>query len=287
MKAVSRLAAAALTVVLGAALAACSPAGADADASIIERLQEDGFARTAIAQNPPYSDVTSEGAPDAYTPILAQQILAGLDIPQLDPLITTYDAMIPGLQAGRWDMVTGGLNITSARCEQVLFSQPVSVQRESLTVLAGNPRGLQDLDSVVADSSVRLAVLQGSSQEAYAKEHGVPDGQLVAVPDHRTGVDSVLTGRADAFFVGEFSVGFLLNDSDRSELEIVIQEGLPINGTGVAFRKEDEELRDAFDEGLAAMAADGSLAALYTEWGFTNPEVLLATTRDDLAEGCE
>jgi polar amino acid transport system substrate-binding protein len=180
------------------------------------------------------------------------------------------------------------MDITGARCKVILFSEPLTVQRETLTVVKNNPKGIAGHDSFVKNSALKLAAIAGSSQEAYAKTTmKVPSDQIVPVPDHRTGIDAVLSGRADAMALGEFSVKRVTNDDDRQKLETFPLAAVPVTGTAVAFRKGDKAFRDQFDQELAKLRSSGELGKLYREWGFTNPDDLLKVKRADLAEGCE
>ena len=277
-----------LLVGLATAAACFSGAVASAQADILDDLQAAGVANAALAKGPPISDLTADGKPTGYTPTVAAKILATLGVKEMNGVLSDFKGFIPGLEARRWDLVTAGMDITSARCKVILFSEPLTVQRETFTVVKGNPKGITSHESFVTDSGLKFAAIAGSSQEAYAKnEMKVPAEQIVPVPDHRTGIDAVLSGRADAMALGEFSVKRVTNDDDRQKLETFPLSYVPVTGTAVAFRKADKAFRDKFDEELTRMRSSGELGKLYEEWGFTNPDDLRDVKRADLAEGCE
>jgi len=206
-------------------------------------------------------------------------------IPKLAATVTTWDAMIPGLQARQFDFVPAGLNITSARCQVVLFTAPVTVQQDALYVMPGNPKRLSGYSSAAGFPEVKLAVLAGSSQEAFARKQGVKDSQLVTVPDTQAGIAAVTGGRADAFAVGQFSIP---NPAQKG-VEIVVDKASPLSGVGIAFRKEDQQARHAFNEKLNEMRSNGTLERLYAKkYGFTNWDVLAKVTKaSDIAPGCD
>jgi polar amino acid transport system substrate-binding protein len=262
-------------------------AGGDdgADAALLGSWREAGVATAAIAQAPPYTELEPDGSPTGYVPDVARAVLEAMGVGELRATSTTFDAMIPGLNAGQWDFLPSALNITAERCEAVLFTEPVSVQRESVVVPSDQSDGIDGYQAFVDDGERKLAVLSGSSQEAYARSVGVVDDRLVAVPDVRTGIEAIDAGRVQGFAAGEFTTAPVVGD--RTDLTLVIDEEAPLSGTAIGFRKEDVGTRDRFDEILAEMRRDGRLVELYEEYGFTNGDLLVETTREELSSGCE
>jgi polar amino acid transport system substrate-binding protein len=236
-----------------------------------------------LSQAPPYSDITADGTPDGYLPSLTAAVFAELGVEDLCPELTTFDAMIPGLQAGRFDVLPGGLNITEERCEQILFSQPVTLQYEALGVPAGNPASLSDYASIAADPSLTLAVFSGSSQEAFALAQGVSSDQLLTVPDSQSGVEAVEVGRADAFGAGQFTLELSFADSP---IDVLVDRASNPSMIGIGFRQDAAEVRDLFDEQLEVLRSSGELGELYASFGFPNPDDLAGIARGDVAATC-
>jgi polar amino acid transport system substrate-binding protein len=79
--------------------------------------------------------------------------------------ISEYGAMIPGLQAGRFDLVTAGLFIKKERCDA-----------ESFAIKKGNPLGLKSFGDIASSDSARdaddaaLAELKASGESAAIVE---------------------------------------------------------------------------------------------------------------------
>ncbi|WP_170984306.1 ectoine/hydroxyectoine ABC transporter substrate-binding protein EhuB [Rhodoligotrophos defluvii] len=258
---------------------------AEQPSPLIAAIQAAGKAQVAIASAPPYAYMSPNGDPQGYLIDLSKAVLQGLEVEGLAATVTTWDAMIPGLNAKQFDFIPAGLNITKARCEVVLFTAPVTAQQDALYVKPGNPKQLQGYTSVAGKGDVTLAVLSGSSQEAFARQSGIQRRQLVIVPDIQAGVAAVLGGRADAFAVGEFSVP----KPEQRGVERIADPASPLVGIGIVFRKSDMQARDAFDAELAKLRANGTMQKLYAgKYGFTNWEVLAGLSKaSDLAPGCE
>jgi ABC-type amino acid transport substrate-binding protein len=192
--------------VLGVAISATAGAQTGSDAALVKAWKQAGAAKVAIASTPPYAFLAPSGEPQGYLIEMSQEVLKGLGVPKLTAVVTTWDAMIPGLQARQYDFLPGGMNITVARCQVVAFTVPVTAQQDALYVKPGNPKKLTGYATAVENADARVAVLAGSSQEAYALKQGVAAGQLVRVPDIQSGIAAVTGGRVDTFIVGQFSV---------------------------------------------------------------------------------
>jgi polar amino acid transport system substrate-binding protein len=253
--------------------------------TLVEAMKQAGAAKVAIAATPPYAYLSPSSEPQGYVIEVSNEVLKSLGVPKLTALMTTWDAMIPGLQAKQYDFLPGGMNITAARCQVVAFTVPVTAQQDALYVKPGNPKKLQGYASVAQTPSAQVAVLAGSSQDNFALKRQIAQGQLVRVPDIQAGIAAVTGGRVDAFIVGQFSVA----EPAKKGVEVVVDQTSPPVGIALAFRKDDAATRDAFDTRINAMKADGSLKKLYVEkYGFNNWELLAKTNKaSDIAAECK
>lgn len=252
---------------------------------LIMEMRENGYGRAAIAQLPPYAFLEAGKAPSGYLIEISRWALKRVGIPKVEATVTTFDAMIPGLRARQVDFVPSGLNITAARCEVVAFTQPVTVQQDAIYTAEGNSKGVDGYRSIAKNPDVKAAFLAGSTQEAFALEQGVSRDQIVTVPDVQAGISTVVSGRADAFVVGQFSVPDKLREGG---VEFVVDGESPRQAVGIAFRKADADARDVFNEKFNEMRANGEMEALYTKWGFDNWDVLKETSDVSMIEpSCE
>jgi polar amino acid transport system substrate-binding protein len=271
--------------VLGMAISTTAGAQTGSDAALVKAWKQAGAAKVAIASTPPYAFLAPSGEPQGYLVEVSQETLKGLGVPKLTAVVTTWDAMIPGLQAKQYDFLPGGMNITAARCQVVAFTVPVTAQQDALYVKPGNPKKLTGYASAAKNADARVAVLAGSSQEAYATKQNVPAGQLMRVPDIQSGVAAVTGGRADTFIVGQFSV----TEPEKKGVERVVDATSPAVGIALAFRKEDAATRDAFDAQINVLKASGTMKKLYVDkYGFNNWDLLARTNKaTDIVPDCK
>lgn len=175
---------------------------------------------------------------------------------------TEWGALIPGLRAGRFDVVAAGMFVTPERCSAVTFSEPIFGIPQSLVVPAGNPKSIATYDDIAA-SGLTVAALSGSAQVGYARASGVDDAKIMQIPDNATGIAAIRAGRADAYALDAPGSRALVNGVPEKDMAMVAPfaevAGKPAMAHGAfAFRQEDANFVAAFNEVLAARIADGS-----------------------------
>ena len=269
-------------VALGAGLAGLT--GMPAVAADLDQLKEQGFARIAIANEPPWTMVTTGGEVSGAAPDLARAVLNKMGIKEIVASVSEYGAMIPGVQARRFDMVAAGLFIKPERCEAVLFSQPDLCDAESFMIKAGNPLNLKSFADV-ASSGAKIGVVGGGTEEKLAIEAGVDRANIVVVPDPQSGAKLLQDGRIDVYALPVLSISDLLKKAKDPSLAMFAPvENTPIFCAGVAFRKQDGALRDAYDVALAEMKASGEFAAIIEPYGYS-ADAAMQQTRENLCGG--
>jgi polar amino acid transport system substrate-binding protein len=269
----------------GAALAAiatglagrASPAVAQpASASIPKTL------RVGVANELPYSFLDSQGVLSGQSFEVLRAALADAGVEKFDGLLTDFVALIPGLNAKRFDVVCTGMFIRPARCEQIAFGNIDSMGRMGMIVPTGNPKKLSGFADFVKNPELRLSYIRGSVVEGYAKAAKVPEAQLVVLPDFTTLLAALKGGRADAAMGGYIILNATLKKVNDPGLQLldkfvdVVVNGKPaVDYAAMGFRKEDNALREAYNRGLAKLIASGKLVEINERWGI--PASLTAT----------
>jgi len=270
-----------LAVVAGVSIQS-SPAWAD---EALARLKEQGFARIAIANEPPWTEVKADGKVSGAAPEVARAVLAKLGVPEVVASISEYGAMIPGLQARRFDLVTAGLFIKPERCAAVIFSEPDLCDAESFAVKKGNPLGLMTYGDIAKHASAKVGAPGGGTEERLALEAGVPRDRVVVVPDAQSGVKMLQDGRIDVYALPILSISDLLKKANDPNLEMIAPiAGTPVYCAGAAFNSKDADLRDAYDKALAELKASGEFAKIVEPYGFSG-EAPNLTSREKLCGG--
>ncbi|KVX88133.1 ABC transporter substrate-binding protein [Burkholderia ubonensis] len=177
---------------------------------------------------------------------------------------SSFDGMIPGLLARKFDVIASSMTITPKRMQQIAFTNRISNAPARLVVRKGSPL----LASAESLKGKRVGVEQGSAQADYALANWQAAGvQIVSYPNQDQVYADLVTGRLDAAFQASIAAsdGFLKKPQGKD----FMFAGAPIDdpkyfgqGDGLGLRKQDVELRDAFNHALAAILANGTYARI-------------------------
>lgn len=245
------------------------------EGGLLASLQESGSVEVGIANEVPYGYEDESGEVTGEAPEVARAVLCELGIGSISAEVVDFGNLIPGLQAGQFDMIAAGMFINAERAEQILFSDPDYCVSESLLVPEGNPDDLTDYQSII-DSGVTVAVLQGAVEEGYLETAGVPDSQIELFGDVNQQYDALAAGRVDAVTGTYLTVKTQADAMDGFEAVEgffpLDENGEEILGCG-GFGFADEEFRDAFDMKLDELQADGTVMEIVTSFGFAEADV--------------
>ncbi len=264
---------------------------ADAADGLLGELQEAGSATIGIANEVPYGFEDEDGNITGQAPEIAYEVLAELGIDDVDAEIVEFGALIPGLQAGQFDLISAGMFVTPERAEQVIFADPDYCVTYGLAVEAGNPMGLSDFQSIT-DEGATIAVLSGAVDEDYVNDAGIPSDQVELFGDVNDQYEALQAGRVDA--VGGTFLTVVEQTEASDEIEATESffptdvDGNEIPGCG-AFAFDDQEFRDAFNDVLDDLKEESRVVEITTGFDFPEEDVTRAFdyTVDSLVEEME
>lgn len=237
----------------------------------LEKARREGYLRVGFANEAPYGYATPDGKLTGESPEVVKAVLAKIGIAQIDGVLTEFGSLIPGLEAGRFDIIAAGMFITPKRCAQVQFSEPTYGIGQAFLVKKGNPKTIKDYGSIAGNKDLKLAVMAGAVEAGYAKEAGIDASQLVILPDQSSLVKAVQADRADAAALTALSIADMAskNDGVESTAPFGTVAGKSVVGHGgVAFRKEDKDLYEAFNAELKKFIGSEEHIKLVTPFGF-------------------
>jgi len=246
----------------------------------VEQLRASG-ATLGLAEEPPYASYSSDGRLSGAAADLSVAVLKKLGITKITPKVVDFGALVPSLQARRFDIVSTGLYVTPQRCKAVLFTEPDLCTAESFAVKKGNPLNLHSYKDLLK-SGARVGVCGGCAEEKRALDLGVPRSQLVVVSDAFNGMQQLKDGRLDAVAWPDATLTATLRTMRTGDIEVAGQlQGEKMECSAAVFNIQDKQLRDAYDKTLAGMKQSGEFDKIVAPYGF-NPALSKATKRDDL-----
>jgi polar amino acid transport system substrate-binding protein len=216
------------------------------------------------APYPPFIDFVEEGNTEDFTGLdhdLVVAIAARLGI-AADFKQQPFDGLVPGLQAGKYDAIVGGITDNFERQDTATFVD-YTASGTGIAVPAGNPDGIATLADLCGTSvAAQKASKQVGLLEDYSNEEC--DGDAIEVteyPQNTDAVQALLAGKADAIAATRVN---LLEDAGKLAGKVEVVEdpeapnGYQASPNGIGFVKDDAELAQAFQAALQALIDDGT-----------------------------
>lgn len=260
---------------LGLTVLALSVLAATANAqSLMERAKAGDPVRLGFANEVPWAYPGDNNAPEGFVNAIALGVLNEMGYDNIEPVVTEWGGLIPGLQANRFDLITGGMYMLKSRCENVNFSDPIGVFGDAFIVVPGNPKGIENYQDI-KQSDATLVTGAGYNIVEAAKKEGVPESSIMQVPGPTEILAAVRAGRADAGGVTFFTAQNLAKESGGT-VEVTDPAKLPewtYNWVGIAFRPSDQDFLDAFNEALAEYLGSPEMMQAVAEYGYTESQL--------------
>ncbi|MER8434985.1 MULTISPECIES: ectoine/hydroxyectoine ABC transporter substrate-binding protein EhuB [Mesorhizobium] len=249
--------------------------------TLTEKIAKEGKLTIGIHNRWPWGVKNEEGTVSGVHPDVLKAVVEPLGVKEVDFVVMEWGALIPSLMSRRIDAVASGMNITPERCKQVSFSEPFMATGDAAIVKAGNPLNIHNYADMAKNSEVRIGDARGASTTESAIASGVSRDQIELFQDYNELVSALLADRVDAILMTSGTALGILNDPNVKGIERaapftgrIMEDGQEELGySAIAFRPEDADFRDLFNESLAARKSDGTVWEKLSSYGFAKAEL--------------
>lgn len=179
---------------------------------------------------------------------------------------TSWDAMIPAVAEGQYDMGMTGITIKEDRKEKVDFSDPY-MRSEMLMIVRGDETRFTDAASFAADPELLVSAQPGTSP-FYAAIYNILDGneenpRVIKFETFGAGLEALKAGDVDLTLSDSTAANGYVTASNGG-LKI-IGEPLASEDFGFIFPK-GSDLVAPMNAAIAELKADGTFEALNKKW---------------------
>ena len=249
--------------------------------TLLERAKAGEPVRIGFANEVPWAYPGESNKPLGFANAHAVGVLNAMGITNIEPVVTDWGGLIPGLKANRFDVITGGMYILGSRCENVNFAEPMGRFGDAFIVAPGNPKGLETYQDIKNAGAV-IVTGAGYNIVEVAKKEGIADGNIMQVPGPTEILAAVKAGRADAGGVTFFTAQNLAKESGGA-VDVTDPSKLPEwtqNWVGIAFRKSDKDFLAAFNQAQAQYIGSDDMLTAVAEYGYTKAQLPGKTTTE-------
>ena len=235
----------------------------------------------------PYKLTDPSGKIIGFEPDVAMDVCARMKV-ECKIIAQDWDGMIPGLNAGKFDVIMDGMSITEERKKSIDFTIPysatpaafVTAKASTLAKLPDNGKVINlTKDKAAGDAAMKMlkAALKGKTigvQVSTTHATFLSDNfkDVATIKEYKTTDERDLdlkSGRIDAELDDQPSLVSVLEKPDAKDYTFFgpqfVGGGFGV-GAGMGIRKSDADLTAKFNVALKAAFADGSMHKYSMKW---------------------
>lgn len=242
----------ALMLVLIMALSLCA-CGSGEDS--LSRVKKAG--KLVIATSPDFPPFESLDENNAVVGIeidilneVCKKMGVELAIEQMD-----FESVLPGVQAGKYDVGVSGITVTESRQKNADFSDVYFLASQAIVVTPDS-----NISCKADLTGKSISVQTGTTAEDYCMSEGY---DVQAYQANNDAASAMTVGKVDAWVVdNEVALAF------AQDLGLtVLDEAMTSEPYAFAFKKGSDSLVNEFNKALKELMADGTVEAIFDNWG--------------------
>ena len=239
----------ALRIALAASAAMLALGAAQAQEKVLKIGTEGAY--------PPFNNLTSDGKLEGFDIDIAQALCDEMKV-KCEFVTQEWDGIIPALQAGKFDAIIAQMSITPERQKQVDFTNKYIDTPPAIVA----PKDSDIKGTSKEDLAGKTIGVQGSTTHFMYAEQTYTDSTVKAYPSAQEYQLDMANGRLDAINDDVVSLQEWLDTPEGAACCKMIGTFKSVPeihgpGAGIAVRKGDDELREAFNAAIAAIRANG------------------------------
>ncbi len=246
-----------------ALLAGC---GGDSE-SALEKVKTAGKLTIATSPDfPPFESLSEDGSVNGIEieilNLICDKLGVELEINQMD-----FDSVLPGVQAGKYDVGVSGISITEKRQKNVLFTDPYCLAAQAIVVTEDS-----DITCKADLEGKKISVQTGTTAESFCMENGYDVSSFAANSDAQAALTS---GKVDAWVIDDLTAADMVKvyNADSGSKLVILDEAMTTEPYAFAFSLGSEDLVEEINSILSELVADGTIASIFEKYGapYTSP----------------
>ena len=245
----NRLKRAMLFLVLGSMLvgmlAACAPIEQGAvRRSQIDQVLESGVLKVGMDVFVPWAFKDKDGNLVGFEIDVATKLAEDMGV-EIEFVPTEWSGIIPALLTNKFDVIIGGMGITTERSLKVNFSDPYAWSGLDVVVNKDMIDGVTDLEALNNEDIV-FAVRLGATPSQFVKKHA-PNAEVHEFDTDEAVIQDVLNGNAHAAVSSSPKPAFWVADHPDLLYRPLGGELLNMTPSSFAIRKGDNDTESFFN----------------------------------------
>ena len=174
-----------------------------------------------------------------------------------------FDAVLTGVQSGKYDCGMSGISVTDKRKENTLFTKEYCLAAQCIVVKS---------DSAIATKAdlegKKISVQTGTTAAEFCGGEGYELSQFEANQDAKL---ALTQGKVDAWVVDDLTAAEMCKDDSSVK---ILEESMTTEPYAFAFAFGSEDLVEEINKILDELISDGTVASIFEKYDapYTKPE---------------
>ncbi len=240
--------------------------GSSKETSALEKVKAAGKLTVATSPDfPPFESLENGevvGIEIDLLQIICDKLGVKLDIQQMD-----FDSVLPGVQAGKFDLGASGISVTDQRKKNVLFTDAYCLAAQAIVVTEGS-----DITCKADLDGKKVSVQTGTTAETFCMEAGYEVNSYSANSDAQLALTS---GKVDAWVIDDLTAADMVKvyNAEGGEQLVILDEAMTTEPYAFAFAFGSEDLVAEVNTILNGLVEDGTVASIFEKYEapYTSP----------------
>ena len=251
-------------LMMAVCLTACSP-----EYATLDSVKSSGKLVIATSPDfPPFEEKQADGSVTGIEIDILNLICEKLGV-ELVIEEMNFDSVIPGIQAGKYDVGVSGISVTPDREKNVLFSKPYCMAAQSIVVVEGSA-----IASKADLTGKKISVQDGTTAAVFCAEQGYEIKSFKANTDAQ---NELVNGNVDAWVIDDLTAKDMVetyNAGNPAKKLVILGDNMTEEPYAFAFNLGSKDLVEEVNKILDELIKDGTIEELFKKYNapYTAPK---------------
>ena len=247
-------------------LASCLTACGGSGAATLDSVKKAGKLTIATSPDfPPFEELQADGSVTGIEidilNLICEELGVELEIKQMN-----FDSVLPGIQAGKYDVGVSGISVTPKREKNVKFTVPYCLAAQAIVVLEGS-----EVTCKADLTGKKISVQSGTTAESFCMENNYDISAFAANTDAEM---ALTTGKVAAWVIDDLTAAEMVaayNSENPGVKLVILDEAMTTEPYAFAFNLESGDLVDEINTILQKLVDDGTIAQIFEKYNAPYP----------------
>lgn len=233
-----------------------------AKASVIEQIQKRKTLKVGMDMFQPWAMKSKEGKLIGFEIDVARRLADDMGV-KVEFVPTAWSGIIPALLTGKFDVIIGGMGVTTARSFKVNFTNPYYYSGMSIVAHKELAKGFDSVDDFNKED-IQIAVKLGTTAAVAAKKY-MPNAKLRMFDTEPQLYQELRNGNVHAVVASAPRPAFEAIEYSET-LFLPLKENFTMEPIGFALRKGDPDALAFFNSWINKVEKEGWIKERHNYW---------------------